>query len=771
MAGRPSQAQDLFDNPASRIRYEAYSRLQAAAVAFGENLPIPEIVAIGGQSDGKSSLLEAFLGFRFNITSSEMGTRRPLIVQMVHDPAALEPRCRLQDEDTDEYGPVIPEAALAEAIRDRTEMHLRKLGTTVSGKPIVMRAEFAYAPNLTIVDTPGFILKARKGEADSTPDDILAMVKAQCAPPHRLILFLQQSSVEWCSSLWMHIVQEVDPHFQRTVMVCSKFDNRLKEFSERWEVDKYLSASGYLPPSVKPFFVALPKDRQGGGAGIASTATSAEWRRAIQEVDASVKQHLRGGIEGGFDEERFGARIGFGNLRRFLEEELARRYRDAAPATLALLQERCESVARELIAADKKLAEAGDVVSLRRSAIQYVLSIASRVEAILEGSPLIDPMQYGWTTDEERSAATGGNWPGVAAAAVKPPNAGLRLFGGAAFERVLQEFQEAARCLEFPAVQRDRVANILLAFKSRNGGGVAKAAEELARGAAREALGPLLDAACARLGAVVKRAFDIAAEQSQLQRGSEYERLRPYVAFHAALRSAFQAFVAGLEDRCRGIVRHHLETATSEYAIQQLADSHKADDVPSVYESEAGPDENEPAGAVGRMPFAETQQTVPETPSPDVVTANKPDHLRRAAMAAAAAAGRNVDEDSPGKGRVAKVARTSAAAGGMGPPTTAGSAYLSVCQQASSLFGRIRQTVACQAAPATLKSAFLEPLDSQLAAELSVEMFGRKDEDFMGLFTAAGVLSALEASRDALAKRVEGLVRCKNEFQELARCL
>ena len=38
------------------------SRLQAAAVAFGEDLPIPEIVAIGGQSDGKSSLLEALLG-------------------------------------------------------------------------------------------------------------------------------------------------------------------------------------------------------------------------------------------------------------------------------------------------------------------------------------------------------------------------------------------------------------------------------------------------------------------------------------------------------------------------------------------------------------------------------------------------------------------------------------------------------------------------------------------------------------------------------------
>ena len=34
-------------------------------MAFGEKLPIPEIVAIGGQSDGKSSLLEALLGKSF----------------------------------------------------------------------------------------------------------------------------------------------------------------------------------------------------------------------------------------------------------------------------------------------------------------------------------------------------------------------------------------------------------------------------------------------------------------------------------------------------------------------------------------------------------------------------------------------------------------------------------------------------------------------------------------------------------------------------------
>lgn len=57
----------LFTAPALPACYltpthPLHSRLQAAAVAMGESLAIPEIVAIGGQSDGKSSLLEAFLG-------------------------------------------------------------------------------------------------------------------------------------------------------------------------------------------------------------------------------------------------------------------------------------------------------------------------------------------------------------------------------------------------------------------------------------------------------------------------------------------------------------------------------------------------------------------------------------------------------------------------------------------------------------------------------------------------------------------------------------
>ncbi|PIA24828.1 hypothetical protein AQUCO_21900002v1 [Aquilegia coerulea] len=162
------------------------------------------------------------------------------------------------------------------------------------------------------------------------------MVKSLASPPHRLLLFLQQSSVEWCSSLWLDAIREIDPSFKRTLIVVSKFDNRLKEFTEKWEVDRYLSASGYLGDNTHPFFVALPKDR--------GTISNEEFRRQISQVDTEVLRHLREGVNGGFDEDKFRPFIGFGRLRDYLEEELPKRYKEAAPATLALLEQRCDEV-------------------------------------------------------------------------------------------------------------------------------------------------------------------------------------------------------------------------------------------------------------------------------------------------------------------------------------------------------------------------------------------------------------------------------------------
>ncbi|KAK9048763.1 hypothetical protein SSX86_032270 [Deinandra increscens subsp. villosa] len=258
-----------------------------------------------------------------------------------------------------------------------------------------MRAEYAHCPNLTIIDTPGFVLKAKKGEPESTPEEILSMVKSLAGPPHRILVFLQQSSVEWCSSLWLDTIRDIDPTFRRTLIVVSKFDNRLKEFTERWEVDRYLSASGYLGENTQPFFVALPKER--------TIVSNDEFRRQISQVDSDVLRHLKDSVKGGYDEEKYKSHIGFGCLIDYLESELQKRYKEAAPATLALLEQRCSEVTAQLNIMDSKLQATSDVAHLWRSSMLFTSSICNHVGALIDGAADPDPEQWGKTTEEEKS--------------------------------------------------------------------------------------------------------------------------------------------------------------------------------------------------------------------------------------------------------------------------------------------------------------------------------------------------------------------------------
>lgn len=56
---------------------------------------------------------------------------------------------------------MVSASTIADIIKSRTEALLKTTRTAVSPKPIVLRAEYAHCPNLTIIDTPGFVLKVR----------------------------------------------------------------------------------------------------------------------------------------------------------------------------------------------------------------------------------------------------------------------------------------------------------------------------------------------------------------------------------------------------------------------------------------------------------------------------------------------------------------------------------------------------------------------------------------------------------------------------------
>ncbi|KAI9085877.1 hypothetical protein K1719_031954 [Acacia pycnantha] len=782
-----------------KSRFEAYNRLQAAAVAFGEKLPIPEIVALGGQSDGKSSLLEALLGFRFNVREVEMGTRRPLILQMVHDPTALEPRCRFQEEDSEEYGsPVVSASTIADIVKSRTDAVLKKTKTSVSPKPIIMRAEYAHCPNLTIIDTPGFVLKAKKGEPENTPDEILSMVKALASPPHRILLFLQQSSVEWCSSLWLDAIRDIDPTFRRTVIVVSKFDNRLKEFSDRWEVDRYLSASGYLGDSTRPFFVALPKDR--------GTVSNDEFRRQISQVDSEVLRHLREGVKGGFDEDKFRNHIGFGCLRDYLEAELQKKYKEAAPATLALLEQRCSEVTFELGRMDSKIQATSDIAHLRKSAMLYAASISNHVGALIDGAADPSPEQWGKTTAEEQSQSGIGVWPGVIAD-IKPPNATLRLYGGAAFERVMHEFRCAAYSIECPSVSREKVANILLAHAGRGGGrGVTEAAAEIARAAAKSWLAPLLDTACDRLAFVLGSLFDLALERNRShdsEYGSGTGNMDGYVGFHAALRHTYSRFIRDLAKQCKQLVRHHLDSVTSPYSqvcyvndfqlsnglnatsfrqasaasfFLELSDTESVSrnirrDQENIPPEKNGQETTPGKTAEAKEALRESQMTVPETPSPDqpgdpvYIGAKKDlgncnDFGPRKRMSRMT--GNNKNSDS---------LRMQNGGHLLGHEDKSGTAYSEICLSAAQHFARIREVLVERGVASTLNSGFLTPCRERLVVALGLDLFAVNDEKFMDMFVAPGAIDLLQNERESLLKRQKILQSCLNEFKNVARAL
>merc|ERR1712185_310131 len=68
-----------------------FNKLQDALVAVGgsgsataQAPKLPQIVVVGSQSSGKSSVLEAFVGRDFLPRGSGIVTRRPLVLQLVH---------------------------------------------------------------------------------------------------------------------------------------------------------------------------------------------------------------------------------------------------------------------------------------------------------------------------------------------------------------------------------------------------------------------------------------------------------------------------------------------------------------------------------------------------------------------------------------------------------------------------------------------------------------------------------------------------------------
>ncbi|XP_046572460.1 dynamin-1-like protein isoform X1 [Haliotis rubra] len=198
-----------------------------------ETVQLPQIVVIGSQSSGKSSVLESLVGRDFLPRGTGIVTRRPLVLQLLHL-GRDDVESRTQDGTfikADEFGKFLHTKnkvytdfdEIRQEIINETE---RMSGTNkgICSDPINLKVYSGKVVNLTLVDLPG-ITKLPVGDQ---PADIEVQIRDLCmkyiSNPNSVILAVTSANTDFATSESVKLAREVDPEGRRTLAVITKLD-------------------------------------------------------------------------------------------------------------------------------------------------------------------------------------------------------------------------------------------------------------------------------------------------------------------------------------------------------------------------------------------------------------------------------------------------------------------------------------------------------------------------------------------------------------------
>ncbi|KAJ1974018.1 mitochondrial dynamin GTPase Msp1, partial [Dimargaris verticillata] len=181
-------------------------------------LQFPNIVVIGSQSSGKSSVLEAIVGHQFLPKGSNMVTRRPIELTLVHTP-----------DSTEQYGE-FPDLGLGK-IHDFTQIQktLTDLNLAVpesecvSDQPIDLRIYSPHIPDLKLVDLPGYIQVHTRNQPTVLKQRIRDLCERYIQAPN-VVLAVCAADVDLANSEALLASRRADPLGLRTIGVVTKMD-------------------------------------------------------------------------------------------------------------------------------------------------------------------------------------------------------------------------------------------------------------------------------------------------------------------------------------------------------------------------------------------------------------------------------------------------------------------------------------------------------------------------------------------------------------------
>lgn len=209
------------------------NKLQDVFAVIGEHkIDLPQIVVVGSQSSGKSSVLESLVGKAFLPRGTGIVTRAPLILQIIrYNKEERESMLEITKNDKIKEWACflhLPGIVFHNFDEVRNEIEGRTIFLAGSNKgitrePIVLKV-YTQLYDLTFVDLPG-ITKVPVGDQPKDIDEqIQDLIMHYVKQPNSIILAVVTANTDPSTSESLKIARNIDPEGMRTVAVVTKLD-------------------------------------------------------------------------------------------------------------------------------------------------------------------------------------------------------------------------------------------------------------------------------------------------------------------------------------------------------------------------------------------------------------------------------------------------------------------------------------------------------------------------------------------------------------------
>lgn len=202
-----------------------------------DSLDLPQIVVVGSQSAGKSSVLENIVGRDFLPRGSGIVTRRPLILQLINvedddtepdENAAYRNPTQARRSEWAEFHH-IPSRRFTDFgdVKREIENETSRVAGSNKGinrQPINLKIYSPHVLNLTLVDLPGLTKVPIGDQPADIEKQTRALISEYIAKPNSIVLAVSPANVDIVNSEALKLARHVDPLGRRTIGVLTKVD-------------------------------------------------------------------------------------------------------------------------------------------------------------------------------------------------------------------------------------------------------------------------------------------------------------------------------------------------------------------------------------------------------------------------------------------------------------------------------------------------------------------------------------------------------------------